>query len=123
MKTFGELTREEKIQLFTAWVDGSELESKFSEKDEWTQNDSPSWSLKVRYRIKPTKPSINWDHVHSDYNWLATDKDGNSFLSPQKPQLTENYWMSAFRKSAKIFASFKPGTCAWEESPVERPKK
>lgn len=124
MKTFGELTREEKIELVTAWIDGAEIEVFNSG---WVQLSEPSWYKEATYRIKQTKPSINWDHVHEDYKWLTVDCAGRSYLYKKKPSIYRTFWGPSDGSSdyceATAIISCKPGTCDWKDSLVERPKK
>lgn len=72
---------------------------------------------------KVTKPSINWDHVHKDFKFLAQDIDGNAWLYWEKPVLGENGWQTTQGDCAEAqqFASYTSGTCSWEYSLVERP--
>lgn len=50
---FGALSREEKLALFTAWIDGAEIEYLSDGKWSSTCGFSPCWSLSLAYRIKP----------------------------------------------------------------------
>lgn len=70
-----------------------------------------------------TKPSIDWSHVAPKWRWLATDEDGCTLLYLSKPDLNSNQWWhdSGEFQEAKAFDSFRPGTCDWRESLVERP--
>ena len=72
---------------------------------------------------KVTKPSINWDHVHKDFKFLAQDVDGNAYLYWEKPVLGLNGWQTTQGDCAEAqqFASYTPGTCNWQDSLVERP--
>jgi hypothetical protein len=111
MKKFGELTREEQIELFEAWLDGEAIEY-FN--CAWVTCPHPPCTLQKHYRVKPTPPSINWDHISLDFNWLAKDKNGDGCVYKSKPSELE------FIK-AENFTSYKPGTCDWEDSLVRRP--
>ncbi len=122
MKNFGDLIRGEQLALFEAWLDGELIEMKTST-EEWCENPYPSWVTGLAYRLKPKTPSINWDHVNPDYNWLATDKDGRSFLYIGRPADEDNSWCTPGSEygRADAIVSFKPGTCPWRESLVRRP--
>lgn len=77
------------------------------------------------YRIKPTKPSIDWSHVADEYKWLATDKHlGKSFLYADKPEIGDDeMWLGdSDWSSADSYKSFKRGTCDWKDSLVMRPE-
>ena len=125
-KPFGLLSEEE--QEYLRGLDFSELEVFYFK--EWVRVlNKPLWDH-VAYRVKPqplTKPSIDWSHVHEDYNWLATDKYGATFLYTDKPKIYISY--NQFKTkgfatciSSSAFASFKKGTCDWADSLVQRPK-
>ena len=76
--------------------------------------------------VKPTKPSINWDHVADKFKWLAMDEDGIYFLFAEKPEFDEEdgiwkaVWVDCIESTG--FKSFIPGTCAAKDSLIERPK-
>ena len=69
-----------------------------------------------------TKPSIDWDHVSEDFQYLAQDSNGVCYLYSGKPSQGERQWVpDMLCTSTGSFASFVPGTCNWEDSLVERP--
>lgn len=70
-----------------------------------------------------TKPSINWDHVHPDYKYLAIDKNSKPFLYREKPRLKGACFVAPlyYTAYAMAFASYQPGTCDWKDSLVARP--
>lgn len=122
-KTFGELSREEQFDLFSAWLSGSPIEYWH----DFTFCKLPSWSKELKYRMKPvtlTKPSIDWSHVAPEYKWLAHDKDGDTYLYREEPKLGGGEWYASVYDfvGTESFASFKPGTCDWKDSLVRRPK-
>lgn len=117
----------EAIKVMQAYVDGEEIEFRHDTADYWARisldGGDVSWSWSAfRYRIAPQKPSINWDHVSDEYNWLAVDKDGNAYLFTSKPELCAPIWTTGYgRARANAHTSFKPGKVPWEESLVMRP--
>lgn len=124
MKTFGELSREEKLALFEAWLDGKAIQYYLHSR--WNDLDrrvGPSWSFSSNYRVKPSKPSINWDHVAPEWKYMATDRDGLSFLFKSKPKITGSCDWDDDHPCiiTDFFSSFKPGNCDWEDSLVCRP--
>lgn len=127
MRTFGELSREEQLALFSAWLDGKEIEAKLILSASWAPIESPHWSPTLVYRIAPpkvVKPSINWDHVQIGFNYLfKTSGNGDFYVSTIRPRtdgVSHFYFGSAARASG--FASFKPGeNCPWDQSLVCRP--
>lgn len=115
-KPFGELDRETKIALFSAWVDGVQI----------TCNglvDNPSWRQGYTYCVAVTKPSIDWDHVAPQFKWMATEHGGGTWLHENEPECAFNGWASyGHYLPADFFASFTPGTCDWRDSLVQRPE-
>ena len=70
------------------------------------------------------KPSINWEHVSSAFNYLAEDADGGVFLYEDKPHTTTETWMvdNGELAEAHMLASYSRGTCDWKDSLVKRPE-
>ena len=73
---------------------------------------------------KITKPSINWEHVDSKFNYLAEDACGTAFLYKEEPFIASTSWgiQSGDAVEAYTFASYVKGTCSWKESLVKRPE-
>ena len=115
MKTFSELSREDKLKLMEAWVDGMDIQYcgkviKF-----------PAWLPGVCYEIVPQMPQINWDHVSDMWNWLAMDDDGLYWLFESKPCFRRGHWDEGGTYIlARNFASFKKGTASAKDSLVWR---
>jgi len=113
------------IDVMQAYVDGAEIESTMLENC-WGMA-TPAWNWgNNAYRVKiATKPSINWDHVHPDYKWLARDKDGGPFFYTKRPSCGRGTWhrpSGSGMNGADTFASYTPGDCDWKDSLVERPE-
>ena len=72
---------------------------------------------------KITKPSINWDHVRSEFKYLVQDKDGSAWLYSEKPESDIDEWNVTQGECSTVHshASFTPGTCNWEDSLTIRP--
>ena len=74
---------------------------------------------------KVVKPSINWDHVHGKYNYLAADDMGNAWLYGKEPTIDDDNgcWDVELGEFAlaDTHVSYAPGTCDWKESLVKRP--
>ena len=73
---------------------------------------------------KVTKPTVNWDHVNSRYNYLAQDESGTCWVYEHVPILIEDEWASSRGDCtpADCLQSLVPGTCFWKDSLVERPE-
>ena len=70
-----------------------------------------------------TKPSIDWSHVSSEYNYLIQDSDGEGYLCGEKPLRVKSGWIAESPSiSATAFTSYVPGTCDWTDSLVKRPE-
>ena len=78
----------------------------------------------VEITKKVTKPSINWDYVHSKFKYLAQDADGSAWLYAEKPQINlSSHWSVVLsdHTNAESHATYDPGTCDWKDSLIERP--
>ena len=123
MKKFGDLTKEEKMTLVAAWIDGEDVEH-FCLPDQWHLVKQPSWQNNAAYRVRAEKrPQIDWSHVAPEYNWLAMDEDGDHWLYEEKPCLYPGEWRGAGASCPRALASFKKGNCDWKESLIGRDKK
>jgi len=98
-----------------------------STREGWELDEDPKFIVYFQYRIK-SKPWINWDHVSDDVVAIARDKNGNSYTYTHTPRISPSLgnavWFiggSASTCSTEPFASFTPGTCAWQDSLVMRP--
>ena len=77
----------------------------------------------VEITKKVTKPSINWDHVHSKFKYLAQDADGSAWFYAEKPQINHSsHWSAVLgdHTKAESHATYDPGTCDWKDSLIER---
>ena len=69
-----------------------------------------------------TKPTIDWNHVSPEYNYLAQDSNGDGYLCGKNPHCMAYTWsMESPYIRATTFTSYEPGTCDWKDSLVERP--
>jgi hypothetical protein len=95
----------------------------------WSSRYEPTWGFTCVYRAIPlplTKPSINWDHVSGEWQWLARDSLGNTYLYIEEPKISRGSecWCSVYvSRLADTFSSFSPGDCDWKDSLVQRPAK
>lgn len=125
LKTIREVTE--------AILDGEEVESMNPDTGEWFPLkslcilvDRIDNNTKSVFRIKATKPSIDWNHVSDNFNFLARDEDGLTWLYGNKPKRQKSLWWTegddAFI-AAGAFKSLDAGNCDWKDSLVERPKE
>lgn len=123
-------TLAEKIEVMQACLEGKEIELMPPGDVTWItydQDGDPEFNWHINdYRVKEvplTKPSINWDHVHPDFKWMATDKCGETYLFVSEPTIDISLWDGPQWVCASNWTSFVPGTCDWKDSLVERPTK
>jgi len=126
---FCHLTRDEKLSLMVSWLDGEVIEGMpcGHRLPCWVVLSHPDWREHMAYRVAVvplTKPSVNWEHVSTEYNWLFYMGDGEAILSNKKPKLVETFWTGyGSHVPAYALSSFIVGTCNWKDSLTERPKK
>jgi hypothetical protein len=114
-------------ELIKLWADDDSLVIESTSKQagwEWDEDIKPEWLETMEYRIQPTKPSIDWSHVADEYNWMATDSNGSCHIFTGKPESGSTLWKTIEERKtapAKIYKSFKAGTCDWKDSLVMRP--
>ena len=72
---------------------------------------------------KVTKPSIDWGHIRSEYQYLAQDANGTAWLFLEKPEAGASEWCptQGIYTEAESHVSYVPGTCDWWDSLVKRP--
>ena len=121
-KLFSEMSREEKLDTFEHYIDGNKIEVKVGGNGRWKIAAVPSFNPRNAYRKALTKPSINWDHVAKQFEYMATDSSGLTFLYKEKPELRSLCYVSELGCTlASGFASFVQGTCDFKDSLVQRP--
>jgi len=124
------MNTKQKIEVMQAYLDGEIIEvavKTVAAGPRWFTFDhrrDPVWDWKgADYRIAKTntKPSINWDHVSPEFNYLASNMNQSVILYSCTPKLSENCWYNGGRtRDASIFASLTPGDCDWKDSLVSR---
>lgn len=113
-------------ELIKQWADDDslEIEVRIQDSDDWAVICGPSWGGACEYRIKPTKPSIDWSHIADEYKWLAVDECGHVYVYDTEPFVFDDYWKikDGLAERCTILKSFKAGTCDWKDSLVKRPE-
>jgi len=118
-KQFKDETREQQLKLFSAWLDGEEIEMLYC--GEWEAS-SPTWSIEICYRIKSTADIVPWGAIYEDYQWYARDEDGMACVFVAKPNKSNSRWdRSTFWAISRRLVGHKIGTCHWKDSLQERP--
>ncbi|XZG69281.1 hypothetical protein ACTSKR_11515 [Chitinibacteraceae bacterium HSL-7] len=118
------MTRRKHADLIIEWANDDQMVIEIERiEGGWVIIDDPRFQPEFNYRKALTKPSIDWSHVAPEWKWLATHKNGDSYLHNTEPRIDGSAWAGThFCISAKNFASFKPGTCDWRDSLVMRPE-
>lgn len=119
-------TEEHKDLVYAYYIEKKKIEFRRDEHSkEWTIC-CPAWSPESFYRIAETKPEINWDHVHPDFNCLTDNSTEGALLHSHEPEMKnvemKNAWILRGKcVDASSHASYKPGTCDWKDSLIKRP--
>lgn len=122
---FKDMSKEEKLALCEAVIDGKRVQTYSHLSKYWLDKeiDDLDFYYDGEYRIAPEKPSINWDHVAPEFKYLVLNGSGNHTICTDKPTYSDGEWWGGGRYfGVTMFASFKPGNCAPEDSLVERPE-
>lgn len=126
---------ENRVAIMQAWLAGETIEvtDGYSNPPEWIEIEedaTPDFYFNIfRYRVKPVnvpKDSIDWSHVHPDFNYMARDSNGDVYLYEEKPYTKDTYrqWTTFDGKTecCNVFASLRiDENCHWRNSLVERP--
>ena len=118
---FKDLSLTSKIELLKA--DNIEAYNNVNKK--WEEKGSINWMGYRIYRVVQPKPdTINWDHVHPDFKYMARDKSGSVFLFQHKPKTGNVAWAVSYGKccNTKAHSSVVVGDIEWTNSLIERPK-
>ncbi|QRE00576.1 hypothetical protein [Burkholderia phage BCSR129] len=112
---YGALSKDKKLELVGGWIDGAVVYYKVNAADPWQVMDPVSWVSAYYYMLEYQLPTVSWDCVATNWNWLAVDASGTAKLYANQPvYLTSNgIWQdqnSAFAPiSAQYFASYDRG--------------
>lgn len=119
MKTFGEMSREEKLALFTAWLDGKKIMGIEPETGYKYHSVGP-WNSEAHYYVEYTPDYIDWSQVQPQYKWMARLPNGKVYLYVNKPDASCGGWSAADFGASVTQSSYKQGTVDWKDSLVER---
>lgn len=140
MKYFTKLTREEKLEMIEAQLDGKTIE--FWDGQGWLRTlsgESLIYYSDVRYRVAETKDEFtNWDILPEEYKWIARDKSGIAYAYNNKPILECGLWdcdddkdddedddyYSTMHHVIRVssLTCYKQGTVNWKDSLIKRPE-
>lgn len=123
------------IKVMQAFLEGEHIKVTSRHADDYTAvfsiltRPDMEWNWAIYdYGIYKESYTIDWDHVHVDYIYMATDKDGRTYLYTHEPVISEVYghWAPTSlidweMDRADVFSSFKKGGVFWKDSLVVRP--
>lgn len=126
------MTPEDMIEVIKAHAEGKDIEAKSitmpRHERHWSAVPYPAWDFsKYDYRVVTKKPSINWDHVRNDLNYLAVDAGGDAYLYASKPIMIaqDEMWRTSDEEQIYVgvegFASYQRGNVDWKDSLITRP--
>lgn len=129
-KPFGELTREQKLELLVHFLDNGTVCR--HRPDFYDTTDSIFANREdMIYYIPDTKTVINWEYIHEDYIAYARDENGGGYLYSKVPFLdntdnTKLYWAQGPGKytctSSQSNRVIKVGDEGWKDSLIIRPE-
>lgn len=135
-KTFGEMSVEEKLEIFHLQLLGIPLQWKKKEGDTWYfVGNKPNpisfhGSPELCYRKAPLVMGLPWESLDDSWKWAAKDENGKIFLYTAKPSLGAGSWGTGGGKYFEVFASQDDRTSIlkivntdvfWKYSLEERP--
>jgi len=129
-KPFRDLSDAEKGALLLAHHRGRDIEHFSKSREVWIIADSPWWSDETIYRIAPEPlipDSIDWSHVAPEWNFMARDDDGDTWVFKARPAIdgSDDFWhdqdWAGDATCLAAFASYRRGTVDWKDSLVIRP--
>ena len=70
-------------------------------------------------------PTVDWEFIATDYNHIATDKDGTVWTYAQKPVRGKRAWepqgRGKFRRLVRDACGYISNNCHWKDSLISRP--
>lgn len=131
VEDFGRMSKEDKVELFKAWVDGECIETLF-EDSVWIICKNPGWVSWAKYRIKPkpapTKPSVDWGALDKKFRYMFKTPQGRVYVAEAAPVANKGDlgWFclavgDIFEVTGNL-SSVGVGTCHWLDSLVKRPE-
>lgn len=108
--------------VLVKFIDGGEGAYTIDGKEHENHEVPTLYPYPVEIVRKITKPSINWEHVHNKFKWVAQDSEGGCWLYEDKPVEGEGEWKcsSGDCTSAEGLISLTLGICDWKDSLVAR---
>lgn len=110
------------VEALIAYANGRPIEYFDEISNSWV----PVKDLNIIMLLRPklVKPSIDWKEVALAYNWMATDRNGRTYLYMDKPTRNSTNWVGDYATmvNAAGFRSFKDRSAEtdWRDSLVGR---
>lgn len=132
MIKFKSLTREEKLEIIEAQLDGKPIE--LYDGRGWLKSiakENVIFYADVAYRVAKTKDEFtNWEILPKEYKWIARSRSGTAFAFTKKPTLFSDAWENCFWENysddlaikVDALTCYKQGTVDWKDSLIERPE-
>lgn len=132
MKQFKDLSKEEKLELIEAQIDGKVVEIYVGGRG-WAKPCSDGkivYYPDVCYRVAETQDQFtNWDILPPEYKWIARDGSEAVYAYTEKPTLdgVNSYWHGKGLSPTGLpkvdeLTCYKQGTVDWKDSLIERPE-
>jgi hypothetical protein len=123
-KEWKDLNRDEKISVFTYFVDNNCIGIELKTGDRIHK--TPCWSGDTIYFVPAKKTVIDWSCIHPDFRFYKRDLNSAGFFSSHKPEIGyENRWslcVGRFIDSALLSDKvIQVGEELWNESLIIRP--
>lgn len=122
---FDQLSRREQGALLLAHHEGKRIEVRRIDGEEWFYCREPVFHPSRVYRIASklkTPDAVEWAHVSDDINAIARNSADVGIACGSPPKMTEHGWVGGnIVCYANVFASYRRGTCDWQDSLVIRP--
>lgn len=125
---FGELPREDRLALITAWLDGRRMTVSGASPVLFSFAPNPVWYDHNIYRAEPlplTPASFDFVGLALKWQWCAADQGGTVWIYTGKPVMWSDSWRpspgDAARRIDGLFTSYIRGTVPWQETLIERP--
>lgn len=124
-KALKDMTWEEAMPIYEAFHEGRPLDYYSEPLMDWAQLVRENYTLSrlTAYRVKQTKPSVNWDHLRPEIIAIARSSGGALWGYAADPVCDGRATWSCDSNEFELLAlsSIEPGTCHWTESKIYRP--
>ncbi len=128
LKTYDELSEKKRRQIRAMMISGGPIDLYSNLFNVWIRMiDGDEVNVDYIVRLPRTKvdPTADWEFIATDYNHIATDKDGTVWTYAQKPVRGKRAWepqgLGKFRRLVRDACGYKSRGCHWKNSLISRP--